>query len=228
LTKYCTRCGTQNDDEAQFCTACGQRLVDQGALNPQGADALPPSPPASRETAAKVFRFSMSHGDHKFILGSVDFQDESGRVVYTASRESALHQNYTLTQGESRFLFMKHKLHLSGYTFEMQDGSGAPAGEIHCRFTGRKGQLPEYWYTDPQGNSQAAIAWEEGTIRFVIGDPNSTRVFATVSAELPGGVMGDLKALSKRRFMVSAVEGTSLPLPVVLAFCVTIADMPVL
>jgi hypothetical protein len=202
--------------------------VDQGTLTAQSAAALPSSPPAPQAPAAKVLRFSMSHGDHKFILGSVDFQDESGQVVYTASRESALHENYTLTQGESKLLFMKHKMHLNGYSFEMQDGSGAPAGEVHCQFTGTKGQLPKYWYTDPQGNPQAAIVWEEGTIRFTICDPNSTQVFARVSAELPGGIIGDLKALNHGRFMVSIVEGGSLPLAAVLAFCVTIADMPVL
>ena len=201
--------------------------MDQGALNPQSADALPSSPSASQPPAAKVLRFSMSHGDHKFILGSVDFQDEAGQVVYTASRESALHENYTLTQGEGKLLFMKRKMHLNGYSFEMQDGLGAPAGEIHCQFTG-KGRLPKYWFTDPQGNSQVAIVWEEGAIRFVICDPNSTQVFAQVSADLPGGIMGDLKALSHRQFMVSIIEGTSLPLPVVLALCVTATNMPAL
>jgi hypothetical protein len=228
LTKYCTRCGTQNDDQALFCTACGQRLEDQGAHAPASIDMAPPPTSASQVPAARVLRFNMSHGDHQFILGSVDFQDDSGHVVYTASRESALHQNYTITEGGSRLLFMKHKAHLNGYSFEMQDGSGAPAGEIHCKFTGRKGQLPEYWYSDPQGNSQAGIAWVEGTIRFVICDQGSTRTFAQISAELPGGIVGDLKALTNRRFTASIAEGTSIPLPVVLAFCVTVADMPVL
>jgi hypothetical protein len=228
LPKYCTHCGTQNDDQALFCTACGQKLVDQGTPVAQGVGPSASTAPASQAPAAKVLRFTLSHGDHKFILGSVDFQDESGRTIYTASRESALHENYTLTQGEGKLLLMKHKVHLNGYSFEMQDGSGAPAGEIHCQFTGTKGQLPKYWYTDPQGNSQAAIIWEAGTIRFAICDPNSNQVYAQLSAELPGGVMGDLKALNYRRFTVSIVEGASLPLTAVLAFCVTIADMPVL
>jgi len=211
-----------------FCTTCGRSLENQGAPAPGGVNVTSPPTPASQAPAVKVLRFNESHGGHKFVMGSVDFQDESGRVVFTASRKSALHEDYTITEGESKLLFMQHKAHLNGYSFEMQDGSGAPAGEIHCKFTGRKGQLPEYWYTDPTGNSLAGIAWVEGTIRFVICDQGSTQVFAQISAELPGGIVGDLKALTNRRFIASIVEGTSLPLPVVLAFCVTVADMPVL
>ena len=221
---YCIHCGSLNDDQSRFCKACGQVLAERDASS-EGA-ATPSSMVSPSAPAAQVLRFSLTHGDHKFILSEVDFQDESGSVAYTASRESTLHENYTISHGETRLLYMRRKTHLNGYSFELQDGSGGAAGEVRCHFTNRKGQPPEYSYTDLQGNPRAAIVWERGTLNFAICDPASAQVFALASAVLPGGAKGDLKALIHGQHRISIAEGTPLPLPVVLAFCVTVADMP--
>ena len=100
-------------------------------------------------------------------------------------------------------------------------------GEVRCQFTNRKGQLPTYSYTDLQGTRRAVIVWEQGTLDFAICDPNSAQAFAQVSVELPGGVKGDLKAMIHERHRIAIVSGASLPLQVILTFCVTVADMPV-
>lgn len=191
----------------------------------QSAGSSPPvlQPPGQ---GARILQFGLSHGGHKFILGSVDFQDESGNVVYSATRESALHENYTIVQGETTLLHMRHKTHFNAYSFELQDASGAPIGEIQCHFTRMKGQLPSYSYTDQQGNQKAVVAWEQRTLRYAICDPASALVFAQASVEFPGGAMADLKALVHGRGRMAVAEGSPLALPILLAFGVTLANMP--
>lgn len=222
MAKYCIRCGAQNDDQALFCRACGQKLVSEGT---QAGGATPP-PSAAPVPASTVLTFGQTHGDHKFIMGSVDFKDGSGTVTYSASRESTLHQNYTILQGQKKIIYMKHKTHMNAVSYELQDGSGAPLGELRCQFSHWQGQLPKFSYADPQGNPRAAVVWEERSFDFAIADPVSGQVFAQARGELPGGLKGDLKALIRQDHTISIAEGTSLPLPIVLAFCVAIAYMP--
>lgn len=186
----------------------------------------PPAAPAPPAPGATVLRFGLVHGDHKFILGSVDFQDESGKTVYSASRESALHENYILFQGETKLLNMKHKTHINAASYELLEVSGAPLGEIRCQYSHWQGQLPSISYTDPQGNPHAVVVWERRTFDFAITDPTSAEVFARASASLPGGAKGDLKALIRMQHRISVADGASLPLTVVLAFCVAIACLP--
>src|SRR5258707_6935235 len=41
---FCTNCGAQNQDNTEFCTACGARLTTSGASSPT-QPGLPPSHP---------------------------------------------------------------------------------------------------------------------------------------------------------------------------------------
>ena len=167
--------------------------------------------------------FSLNKGEHKFILGELDFMDDVGKKVYHATRESALHENYTIFQGENKLAFMKHKIHLGGYSFEVQDGSGVAVGELHCKL--HKGRVGEYWYTDQQDNIQAVVSWE-GVLKFTLSDPGFSRIYAEASLDLPGGIIGDLKALGNRQSTVFIPYSSALPLSVILSFCVAIANMP--
>ena len=155
-------CGRENDDAAVFCISCGEKFPDQSA-QPIEAEA-PVTPTTASTPPVTVLRVSLTHGEHKFILGEVDFTDESGQVVYSGSRESTLHENYTLTSEGRKLLFMKHKIHIGGFALEMQDDSGSPMGEIFCTTPGqeraRKGVLPQYSYKDAQGNPQVVVTWE--------------------------------------------------------------------
>jgi hypothetical protein len=166
----------------------------------------------------------MGHGEHKFILDAVNFVDGAGTTVYVASRESVLHENYTILQGENKLLFMQHKMSLNGFAFELQDASGAVVGTLHSQ--GERGQLPRYWFTDSQGDTQAVLVWQQGAMKFALTDQSSSQVYAEGSVVLPGG-FGDLKAMVHKRYSLSIPSGSPLPTPVVLAFCVAIAGMPV-
>ena len=150
--------------------------------------------------------------------------DESGRKAFTASRESALHENYTILEDGDRLAFMKHRLQLGGLSYEIQDASGNTTGVLHCKL--RKGALPEYWYEDAQGNTLANLVWEERTTKFSISDPHLSQPFAEASLELPGGMVGDLKALVHKTYSLSIYPSSTLPLFVTLAFCVAVADIP--
>ena len=44
---YCTRCGTQNADDANFCTSCGASTI-AGAPSPQSAPPYSDPPPPRR------------------------------------------------------------------------------------------------------------------------------------------------------------------------------------
>jgi len=167
--------------------------------------------------------FSASHGEHKLILGQVDFVDGTGTPAYRATRESALHENYTIFEGDAVLLLMKHKMKLGGYSFELQDGSGISVGELHCKIT--KGQLAKYWYTDPGGDTRAVLNWEQGWLRFVLSDLSLSQVYAECTAQLPGGLAADLKTMTHRRYTLSVPSSSPLPMPIVLAFCVTAAHM---
>ena len=216
LSKTCQACGKDNDDAAAFCIFCGSSLVPSGAayLSPQAAVA----------PDATVLEFGMSHGEHKLILGQVDFVDGTGSPAYKATRESALHENYTIFKGDTILLLMKHKMKLGGYSFELEDGSGNSVGELHCKI--RKGHLADYWYTDQGGDTKAALNWEQGWLKFTLSDLSHSQVYAECTAQLPGGLAADLKAMTHMRYTLSVPSGSALPMSIVLAFCVTAAHMP--
>jgi len=216
LTKPCQACGKDNDDAAAFCTSCGSSFASSGGANP--------SPQAPVTPDATVLEFGMSHGEHKLILGQVDFVDGTGSPAYRASRESALHENYTVFKGDTILLLMKHKMKLGGYSFELQDGSGNSVGELHCKES--RGELAKYWYMDPGGDTRAVLNWEQGWVKFALSDLSLTQVYAECKVQLPGGFAADLKAMTHRRYTLSVPNGSPLPIPIILAFCVVAAHIP--
>ena len=125
---------------------------------------------------------------------------------------------------------MKHKIHIGGFALEMQDDSGSPMGEIFCTTPGqekaRKGELPQYSYKDAQGNPQAVVTWEQRTARFAVTNPGRSQLYAEAWMDLPGDALGNFKAMHHKVYNLSISQGSSLPLPVILAFGVAVMNIP--
>jgi len=226
LAKYCTHCGHENEDIALFCISCGEKFPEQEVTAAAGqGEASTPSTPST--PSSTVYRFSLQKGDHKFMLGEVDFVAADGATAYSATRESVLHENYTLLKNDVKQAFMKHMLAMGGFSFEVQDASGQPMGVLRCKTDSARHQLPSYWFEDTQGNTIATLAWEQGTMRFAISNLEMTQVYAEGLLELPGGVKGDLKAMLHKVYTLSIQQSSPLPSVVVLAFCVAIANISI-
>ena len=115
MVKYCTKCGKQNDDQAVFCLACGQKFQDQ-------------SPPSTVQQSASVaagaqlstlLTVERGPGAHGHTLTDVYLRDASGKVLIVAKKPSLLHRDYVIVDGNGTVVgFLKPSTHSDAYRDE--------------------------------------------------------------------------------------------------------------
>ena len=208
MAQFCGSCGAEVAEGSAFCTHCGAKLTQSD-----------PSPSQS----SMVLHFGLEHGGHSVLLGEVRFTDDAGTVKYLAERESALHENYTLSENQTPLLLLKHKMALNGYAFELQAPDGSPMGRIDCHM--RRGELPRYSYEDNQKSQLATLQWPGGISQFSIAGVDG-RTLAYGELESSGGLVQELSALNRRKYRVEIPGGGDDSLNIVLALCVSLANSP--
>ncbi len=118
MVKYCIQCGKPNDDQAVFCTACGQRFPDQSS------PAVPQTVVPAVTQTSSLYTAEMGTGAHKHMLTDVYLRDPSGKVLLVARRQSILHQDYTIVDGNENVMgFIESKGHLTHTSLNLQDAN---------------------------------------------------------------------------------------------------------
>jgi hypothetical protein len=201
MPKYCMSCGSQNEDQAAFCAACGAPLPEVV----QGAPAGSPGEGAAAQQAFATFTAEMGPGAHEHIFTDVSLKDDKGAVVYIAKRPSMLHENFEIVnpQGETKGR-VSRKMHLTHQSFEICD----PYDNVLNVFnvgTRRRNVPPHCWLEDASKNTQGTIEWMAGFFSFGLVKPDGSRVF-NARLTTQGGISQKLKELGSRRYAIDLLD----------------------
>jgi len=202
MSKYCTRCGKQNEDQSAFCVACGAALPEEGQGPPAGSpvESALVQPPLVTFTAEKR---PLEQG-HAF--PDISLKDDKGDVVYVAKRR-ALHQSFEIydSQGETKGS-VNHKMHVTHGSFEVCDPYSNVLSVIGIG-PHQKMSPPNCWLEDADGNRQGKFEFTgSGTFGLVRSD--GTKVFDARLTGLTagGGIVQRLKALSSRNYAIDVFD----------------------
>jgi hypothetical protein len=200
LVKYCIQCGKPNDDQAVFCTACGQRFPDQSS------PAVPQTVAPAVSQTSSLYTAEMGTGAHEHVLTDVFLKDPSGKVLLVARRQSLLHQDYTIVDGGGGVAgFIESKAHLTHTSMNVQDANHNLQGSVQLSRMEQKGVPPNCWLEDAGGNKQATIFFTNGVARFSGVRLDGSRIFdASLSAGQ--GVREALNAFEHRSYSIEVLD----------------------
>lgn len=209
MSKYCTRCGRQNEDQAAFCVGCG-------AAFPQVEQPLSAVPPADRDLAQPpfaTFTAEMGPGAHEHIFSDVFLRDNRGAVVCIAKRPSMLHENFEIVdpQGQMKGT-VNRKIHLMRNSAEICDSDKKVLGVVQVKsvaHSGRRMVLPRCWLEDASGNTQARFEFTTGLSWSIdLVKPDESKVFHAQLTPTGGGVRNYLKGTASKRYSIDVFDPT--------------------
>lgn len=203
MSKYCMRCGKQNEDQAAFCVACGAALPDVEQGPPEG----PPVVGTAAQQPVATFTAETELGGKGRAAPGIYLKDDKGAVVYVAKRKPS-HQSFEIydSQGEMKGS-ANYKMHVTHTSFEVCDPYGnvltvISAGGWHAAHAPQK-----HWLEDADGNRQGTFErMGSGTLELVKSD--GTRVFdASLTAFMADeGMVQRLKALASRSYAIEVFD----------------------
>ena len=202
MSKYCMRCGKQNEDQAAFCVACGAALpvVQQGPSAGSSAERAVAQPPSVTFTA------ETEHLGQGYALPDISLKDDQGAVVYVAKRKP-LHQSFEIydSQGETKGS-VNHKMHATHTSFEVCDPYKNVLNVIGVG-PHNKGSPPNCWLEDASGNRQGRFEFT-GLGVFGLVKSDGTKVFDARLTALTagGGMLQRLKALAARSYAIDVLD----------------------
>jgi hypothetical protein len=225
MVKYCMKCGKQNEDQALFCLACGQKFQGESAPSPvlQGAAAGGATAPGTLLTVER------GSGAHAHVLSDVYLKDASGKVLLVARKPSLLHGDYTIVDGNGVVVgFLKPSTHLTHSGMRLEDPNHNLQVEIQHSNIQSSVQVgpfvqrspPKCWVEDSKGNTVGSIVFTGWLLSFSGVRQDGSRVF---DASLAGGAaLGvELAAMMYRPYTVTLLDN-SFPLPTLVAIFVVI------
>jgi hypothetical protein len=215
LVKYCIKCGKENDDQAVFCTACGQRFPEQSpSAGPEAGT------PAAAQTPS-LLTAEMGPGAHKHVLTDVYLKDSSGKVLLVARKRSLLHQEYTIVDGtEAVKGFLESKAHLGHTSLNVQDANKVTQGAVQVSNFEEKGMPPKVWIEDPSGDKLGSVDFTNGFLAFSGIGPDGMVIFgARFSAA--SGATDRLQEFATKSYSIQLVN-PDFPLPTLLAIIAAI------
>jgi hypothetical protein len=202
MSKYCTRCGKQNEDQSAFCVACGAALLNVE----QGPPERPPVGGASAQPPSATFTAVTERGGQGNAARDISLKDDKGDVVYVAKRKP-LHQSFEIcdSQGVTKGR-VNHKMHVTHGSFEVCDqyenvlnviGSGPH----------QKWSPPNCWLEDADGNRQGKFEFTRSGI-FGLFKSDGTKVFEARLTGLAGGegMVQRLMALASRGYTIDVFD----------------------
>jgi hypothetical protein len=191
MTKYCPKCGSQSDDQAAFCTACGEALPDAQAVTAQ--------------RPGQSYLVEMVIGEHKHLRDTFEFRDSSGKTAYAVTRASMIHMDYNiLDAGGQTVGRLSHRTHLTQTAMEVYDSGQNLVFVIH--FEGRQPgtAFPNCWVEDASGNAVATVTYSF-PINFEVSRPGGQRVM-TATLALEGGLLRDFEEIGASRCNIQVLE----------------------
>jgi len=223
--KYCTKCGKQNDDQAVFCLACGQKFQDQSAPS-RVQQSASVAAGAQLSTLLTVERGPGAHGN---MLTDVYLRDASGQVLMVARKPSLLHRDYVIVDGNGVVVgFLKPSMHLTHSGMSIEDSNHnlqAVVQQSNLQSSTHAGPLrlrnpPKCWIEDVKGNKIGSIVFTNWVTGFSCVKQDGSRVF---DASLTGGsgLRQELSAMERRTYAVTLFD-TDFPLTTLVAINVVV------
>jgi len=225
MVKYCAKCGKQNEDQAMFCVACGQKFQDESESSPvkQGIAA------GGAAQLGTLLTVERGTGAHAHVLSDVFLRNASGKVLLIARKPSLLHGDYTIVDGSEAVVgFLKPSTHLTHSGMRLEDLNHNLQAEIQHSNIQSSVQVgpfvqrnpPKCWVEDAQGNRVGSIVFMNWLLSFSGVGQDGSRVF---DASLAGGsALGlELSVMMYRPYAVTLFD-SSFPMPTLVAVFVVI------
>lgn len=218
LVKYCTSCGKQNEDQAVFCLGCGRRFSDESTPAVQQAgNAAAASPPQP----ASLFTIEKGPGAHAHMDTDAYLKDPAGKVLLVARKESLLHENYTIVDGDGAVKgLIEHKTHLTHSELCLEDADHKVQGSVQVSSIRTAGLPPNCWIEDANGGRQGSVMFTNGLLGFSGVKIDGSRVFDASFTSGPG-LREVMTAMEHRAYAVDLVD-SSFPLPMLLTIVLAI------
>lgn len=210
MVKYCTKCGKQNDDEAVFCAACGQKFQDESAPSTvqQSASVAVGAQPSTLLTVER------GPGAHGHMLTDVYLKDASGKVLLVARKPSLLHRDYVIVDGNEAVVgFLKPSTHLTHSGMSLEDSNHnlqAVIQQSNIESSTQVGLIrqrnpPKCWIEDAKGNKVGSIVFTNWVFGFSCVKQDGSRAF---DASLTGGagLRQELSAMERRTYAVALFD----------------------
>lgn len=216
MVKYCIHCGKQNDDQAVFCSACGQRFSDQAGPPVQQAAASAPAP--------SLLTAEMGTGSHEHMLTDVYLKDSTGKVLLVARKQSLLHDEYTIVDGGERATgFIEPKMHLTHRTMSVEDASRSVQGLVQVSNVSENREPPKCWLEDASGNRSGTIVFMNGLAAFSGVNLDGAPIFEA-SISIGSGLAQALTEWGHRAYAISLID-PRFPLPMLLTVITALDKM---
>lgn len=193
MAKVCANCGAENDDEAIYCSSCGQRLtVQEASAEPAAPTPSPPVAPPDTNTAPSkaaaevpsappapsVFSAEMGTGTYKHLLTDVYLRDSAGSLIMVAKRQSLLNHNYRVVDASGTTIgYFSQETHLTHRTRPVEDAGHKALGVVVLGNVQKRGSPPSCWLEDSSGNRVANLAFGLGVSGFTALKPDGSRLF---------------------------------------------------
>ncbi len=192
--KFCVHCGKENDDQAIFCTACGEKFVDSSSFHPQIQN------PGISLTS------EIGPGAHKHTLTDFYLKDSSGQVRLVARKPSLLHGNYDLVDKDGLAVgYITPKEHLGHKSLIVETSTHVAEHVVQASNIRQSGIPPKCWVEDPNGNKELTIEYTESFLGFSGISTNGTKIF-DASANSSGGIVSELNAVANRSYSISLFD----------------------
>ena len=216
MTKYCMRCGQANVDEAAFCTACGQGF-------PALAQPVPPTPaPPPPPQAGVGYTTELVPGAHKHMLTDTCLRDATGRVLLVARKQSLLHAEYTIVDGNETVTgFMKPQSHLTHHTSIVEDAGHDLLGSVQVSNVSQDRRPPSCWVEDAGGQRVGSVLLTGGLGAIVMARADGAPIFEASILE-GSGVRQALSELERRAYSINLLD-PGFPLPMLLGVIVALS-----
>ena len=205
------QCGKENDDQAVFCVGCGQRFPDQAATATQPTGETPQTPSSS-----SLYTAEMGAGAHKHILTDVYLKDSSGKVLLVARKQSLLHSEYTIVDGNEVVTgFIRPQTHLTHRTSSVEDANHSALGSIQVSNVSQNRAPPSCWLEDAGGNRLGTMVFTTGLFSFAGVRVDGSPIFEA-SVRPASGVREALTERGHRAYDINLLD-PGLPLPMLVA-----------
>jgi hypothetical protein len=151
-------------------------------------------------------------------------KDPEGRVLLAARRESLLHENYTIVDGDEVVKgLIEHKAHLTHSELCLEDADHSIQGSVQVSTIRTAGVLPNCWIEDANGNRQGSVMFTSGLLGFSGVKLDGSRIFDASFTSGPG-LRQVLTAMEHRVYAINLADN-SFPLPMLLTVILAVEGM---
>jgi hypothetical protein len=157
----------------------------------------------------------MGTGTHEHMLTDVYLKDPAGKVLLAARKQSLLHGDYTIVDGNEGVTgFIEQKTHLTHKTMSVEDAKRNIQGSVQVSNVSENRAPPKCWLEDASGNRLGTIVFVEGLAAFSGVKLDGSPIFEA-SFSAGSGVREALTEWGHRAYAINLID-PGFPLPMLL------------